>query len=396
MKPSLAPISPSERIQSMDILRGFAVFGILCVNMASFRSPAFIPGYVPPPGTPLDQAVAFLIKFLAEGKFYSLFSFLFGIGFYVQMSRAEAKGRNMLSFYPRRLLVLLLFGVLHALLLWDGEILRLYAVLGFALLLFRNRPLRTLVVTSAVFFLISAVLLALPFERWAISYSGIDFVAQARAVYTGNSYSVVLVHRVRQFPDSVLYLFYEQGPSVFALFLLGLWAGRQRIFENIEAHRSLLRRVFWIGLVIGLVGNLAFATSHHLLLSSVAVTVGAPALSFCYASGLSLLAQLPRWHARLAPLAKVGRMALSNYILQSIVCTVLFYGYGFGLYERVGAFGGLLLTFAIYLIQIPLSAWWLRRFNFGPLEWLWRLATYGQWPSLRHSARQPGPAGPDS
>jgi uncharacterized protein len=148
-------------------------------------------------------------------------------------------------------------------------------------------------------------------------------------------------------------------------------------------HRFLLRRVFWIGLVLGVVGNLAFAASHNLLLSSVAVTVGAPALSFCYASGLSLLAQRPHWPARLDPLAKVGRMSLSNYILQSIICTVLFYGYGFGLYERVGAFGGLLLTFAIYLIQIPLSGWWLRRFNFGPLEWLWRLATYGQWQSLR-------------
>jgi uncharacterized protein len=388
MKPALAPISPSERIQSIDILRGFAVFGILSVNMAAFRSPAFIPGYVGPPGTPLDQSVAFLVKFLAEGKFYSLFSFLFGIGFYVQMSRAEAKGRSMLSFYPRRLLVLLLFGVLHGLLLWDGEILRLYAVVGFVLLLFRNRPLRSLLVTSAVFFLISAVLLALPFDSWAISYSGIDLVAQARATYTSHRYSVVLAHRAWQFPDSVLYLFYEQGASVLALFLLGLWAGRQRIFENLEAHRALLRRVFWIGLVLGLAGNLVFAATRNVLLSSVGATVGAPALSFCYASGLLLLAHTARWRARLAPLANVGRMALSNYILQSLVCTTLFYGYGFGLYEKVGVFGGLLLTCAVYLIQIPLSAWWLRRFNFGPLEWLWRLATYGQWQSLRRPARE--------
>jgi uncharacterized protein len=386
LKPFLAPISPSERIQSIDILRGFAVFGILAVNMASFRSPAFIPGYVPPPGTLLDETSAFLVKFLAEDKFYSLFSFLFGIGFWIQMSRAKAKSRSLLSFYPRRLVVLLLFGVLHALLLWDGDILRLYAVLGFGLLPFRNRSTRTLVMTSGVFFLISAVLLALPFENWAVSYSGVDFVAQARAAYTSRSYAVVLAHRVRQFPDSVVYLFYGQGPSVFALFLLGLWVGRQRIFENIGAHRSLLLRVFWFGLVLGLVGNVVFASTHNLLLSSVAVTVGAPALSFCYAAGISLLAQLPRWHARLAPLASVGRMALSNYILQSVVCTTLFYGYGFGLYEKVGAFAGLLLTFAIYCIQIALSAWWLRRFNFGPLEWLWRSATYGRWQPLRPEA----------
>ena len=386
MQPSLAPISPSERIQSIDILRGFAVLGILIVNMASFRSPAFIPGYVPSPGTSLDETVAFLIKFLAEAKFYSLFSFLFGLGFYVQLSRAEAKGRSMHSFYPRRLLVLLLFGTLHSLFLWDGDILRLYAVTGFVLLPYRNRPLSTLLVTSAVLFVISAVLLALPVDRWAISYSGIDFVAQARAAYTSNRYSVVLAHRFWQFPDSVVYLFYQQGPSVLALFLLGLWTGRQRIFENLSAHRSLLRRIFWIGLAIGLVGNLAFATTHDLLLSSVAVTVGAPALSFCYASGLLMLAHHPRWQARVAPLAGVGRMALSNYILQSIVCSSLFYGYGLGLYDKIGAFGGLLLSFAIFLIQIPVSAWWLQRFNFGPLEWLWRSATYGRWQPLRRRA----------
>lgn len=355
--------------------------------MASFRSPAFIPGYVPSPGTSLDETVAFLIKFLAEAKFYSLFSFLFGLGFYVQMSRAEAKGRSLLSFYPRRLLVLLLFGMLHSLFLWDGDVLRLYAVTGFVLLPYGNRPLRTLLVTSAVLFIISAVLLALPFDRWAISYSGIDFVAQARAAYTSNRYSVVLAHRFWQFPDSVVYLFYQQGPSVLALFLLGLWAGRQRIFENLSAHRSMLRRSFWIGLAIGLVGNLAFATTHDLLLSSVAVTVGAPALSFCYASGLLLLAHHSRWQARVAPLASVGRMALSNYILQSIVCTSLFYGYGLGLYDKIGAFGGLMLTFAIFFIQIPVRAWWLHRFNFGPLEWLWRSATYGRWQPLRRRAR---------
>ncbi len=146
---------------------------------------------------------------------------------------------------------------------------------------------------------------------------------------------------------------------------------------------GILAVVFWIGLTLGLIGNLAFASTHDLLLSSVAITVGAPALSFCYAAGILLLAQFARWHGRLAPLAKVGRMAPSNYILQSIVCTTLFYGYGFRLYENVRAFAGLLLTFAIYCVQIALSAWWLHRFHFGPLEWLWRSATYGQWQSLR-------------
>ena len=386
MKRPLAPISPSERIQSLDVLRGFAVFGILSVNMASFRSPAFIPGYLPPSGMTLDQAAAFLVKFLAEDKFYTLFSLLFGIGFSVQMSRAEATGRSLLSFYPRRLLVLFLFGVLHGLLLWDGDILKLYAMLGCVLLWFRQRRLSRLLATAAVFFALSAVLLALPFDRWATTYTGIDLVAQARAVYTSASYSVVLAHRVRQFPEALGYTFYQQGPSVFALFLLGLWVGRQRIFENIAVHGSWLRRVFWIGLALGLPANLAFAVTDNLVLSSVAVTVGAPALSFCYASGLTLLVRSPRWQTWLAPLANVGRMALSNYILQSIVCTTVFYGYGCGLYEKVGAFGGLLLTATIFLVQMRLSGWWLQRFNFGPLEGLWRATTYGQWQPLRRSA----------
>ena len=143
-------------------------------------------------------------------------------------------------------------------------------------------------------------------------------------------------------------------------------------------RRGLLWRVLWIGLVVGLTGNTLFVLAENGWLASLGFTVGAPALAACYVSGLALLSLGARRARLLAPMGQVGRMALSNYVLQSVICALLFGGFGFGLYEEVGAAGLLGLTFLIYGVQIPFSVWWLRRFQFGPLEWLWRSLTYGR------------------
>jgi len=159
---ALRPVDRTERIQILDILRGFAVFGILAINIGGFASPAFYPGYLPPEYLPwYDQLAEMLMLFFAEGKFYTIFSFLFGLGFSVQLARAEAKGRDVRSFYPRRLWVLLGLGLLHTVLFWIGDILRHYALLGFALLAFRNRSNRTLAIWSGIFFALSFVILVL-------------------------------------------------------------------------------------------------------------------------------------------------------------------------------------------------------------------------------------------
>lgn len=376
---NMIPIQQSERIHILDILRGFAVFGILAVNMAGFATPVFMPGYIPPTFLPwYDRLSQNLVLFLAEGKFYTIFSFLFGLGFSVQLARAEAKNKDIRSFYPRRLWVLLGLGILHAVLLWLGDILRLYALLGFALLAFRRRANRTLLVWAGIFYTLSYLLLVWlggPSGGENSAIPGIDIVDMARAAYNSPSYLNALIFQTFASAASFIIIFLSQGASVMALFLLGLLIGRLKFFEHLPENRTVLQRVFWIGLVAGLLGN-SLLLVKDAWLASLGFTIGAPALASAYISGLSLLFLSHKGTQILAPLGKVGRMALSNYVLQSLVCSILFGGFGFGLYEKVGAAGLLGITILIYLAQIPLSAWWLQRFQFGPLEWLWRSLTY--------------------
>ena len=378
---AMRPVQQSERIHILDILRGFAIFGILAVNMAGFATAAFLPGYEPPASVPwYDTLAQNLVLFFAEGKFYTIFAFLFGLGFAVQLARADAKGKDIRSFYPRRLLVLFGFGVLHSILFWTGDILRLYAVLGFALLAFRKRSNRTLLIWAGALFALSFVILGFlgaPGGK-ETAIPGFDIVGMARAAYTSSSYLDVLGFQTLASPLSFLILLVIQGPSVMALFLLGLIIGRLHFFERLPEHRPVLWRVLWIGLMVGLIGNSLFVFAENDWLASLGFTVGAPALAAFYVSGLSLLSLRARGARLLAPLGQVGRMALSNYVLQSVICATLFGGFGLGLYEEVGAAGLLGLTVLIYLAQIPFSVWWLNRFQFGPIEWLWRSLTYGK------------------
>lgn len=414
LKAASEPISARERILEIDILRGFALFGILLVNMASYGHSFY--EYVmfnPDNGNFLDQAAAFLIAFLGEGKFYSLFSFLFGFGLAIQMSRAEARGAKFVPLYLRRILVLLGIGLIHAYLIWVGDILVPYAVLGLLLLLFRKSRPKTLLIWSIA--MLSIIILinlgALGLTSLArLAPGGAEMMEQAtqeallgyqnaaeqaNQVYSSGNFAQLTSQRALDlgfvYPVTLLI-----APNIFAMFLLGLAAGKKGIFNNIQAHLPFFRKLQLWGLVIGVAGNLAFAVAGRLsnpsvpslysLLASFGQTIGAPMLSAFYVASIILLSQNPAWRSRLAILAPVGRMALSNYLLQSLICTTIFYSYGLGLYGQVGAAVGVLLSIGIYLFQIPISHWWMKRFKFGPVEWLWRTLTYGRVQKMKEQA----------
>lgn len=377
----MAPIQQGERIKILDILRGFAVFGILVVNIAGFATAAFWPGYVAPESQLwYDTLAEKFVEILFEAKFYTIFSFLFGLGFSVQLGRAAAKGKDIRSFYPRRLWILLGLGILHAVLLWTGDILRLYALLGFALLAFRNRSNRTLLIWAGIFTALSFALLTVFNAPTGSGHPipGLDIPGLARIVYHSTSYLRIVLFQAIGSLGSFIFIAMTQGPSVIALFLLGLLAGRLQFFEMLPQHRSKLGWVFLVGAVIGLAANSLMAFSETSWQISLGQTIGAPALAAAYTAGLSLLSLKKSGSKFLSPLSQVGRMALTNYVLQSLVCSVLFYGPGFGLYEKIGAAGLLGIAVLIYCLQIPLSVFWLNRFQFGPLEWLWRSLTYGK------------------
>lgn len=403
-KPAAGPVQPGERIQTIDILRGFALLGILLVNMVLFNNSVFTAILTELEITnPVDRLAFWFIEFFGEGKFYSLFAFLFGLGFALIHQRVEAKGLKFGPIYIRRMLALLAFGLIHAYFIWIGDILFLYSLLGFVLLIFfRKAKPKTLVVWAVICLLLPllfnaaiAGLLALggmdpeaaamidqQFAEQARLYASLG--AQADQAYASGTFAEI----TRQRASDMNFMFGAipfMGFNVLAMMLLGVWAGRRGFFNDIPANRPLFRKWLVWGLVIGLTGNLVYVIAGEYsnravpdLINLIAVagqTFGAPALALFYLSGLTLLAEHPLWKQRLAPMAAAGRMAITNYLMQSVLCTTLFYGYGFGLYGS-GLALGILVTIFIYALELIWSPWWLARFRFGPVEWLWRTVTY--------------------
>ena len=413
--PVQAPVRPCNRIITIDILRGFAIFGILLVNMEFFNQSALnLVAELYPPAAPLDQLARWFIAFFAEAKFYSTFSFLFGIGMAIQYLRAEEKGVRFVPFWLRRMAVLLGIGLIHAYLFWPGDILIMYSLLGMALLLWRKARPKTLLIWTFVFLLLPLLLnaalyglvkigevangsevMAKVFDEQIANYAALG--AQADEVYATGSFLDVTAQRARD-----MSFMYSVWPfmifNILAMMMLGLHVGKRRIFEDIPGHMPMIRRVWLWGLIVGLTGNLAYVyfgeqanravPSLANLISLTGQTFGAPALALFYMTTLIILAERAQWRRRLQPLAKVGRMALTNYLLQSAICTILFYGYGFGLYGRISIAGGILLTIVIYAVEVLFSGWWLARYRFGPMEWLWRTLTYGKRQSMRRVTLQ--------
>lgn len=402
----LGPTREGERIEILDVLRGFALFGILLVNMIAFNHVMLAAATLPLHfDSQADRVAAWLIRWLAEGKFYSLFSLLFGLGFTLQMMRAEIKGRVFVPLYLRRSLALLAIGVLHGVLFWVGDILAIYAVLGVPLLLFRHMRPRGLLIWAVALLLLPALFLAgamllLWLGRqdpataaqidvmFAESHAAvIAEVERASAVYATGSFAEITAQRAQELVQMWLTTIFIL-PNIFAMFLIGAYFGKRGILADLESHRDLLRRLCIWGLALGLPLNAVYATlietlvrsqpSWPLVIATFAQTVGAPLLALGYLSGQALLWLRPGPQARLHRLAPLGRMALTNYLLQSLIATLIFYGYGLGLFGQVGIAVGVVITFAIYGVNYVVSHWWLRRYRFGPVEWLWRTLTYGK------------------
>ena len=408
---ALGPIGDAERIEVVDVLRGFALCGILFVNIMWFKAPGSL-GAFSYEGQPLDRLVAAGVIALAQGKFFTLFSFLFGWGFATQFLRAEERGGA--AGFPRRFLrrsaVLGLIGVVHIALLSEGDILLLYAVVGLLLLPLRHsrhevllRWVKGLLVVPAVVWLLffGALALGRAFPDGAEEIAVGDreteevFNAEARtttAAYLKPAFARTAATRVQSYGRNA-WLQLVLAPTVLAMFVLGLAAGRRDLAPYAVDHRALLRRVRTWGLVIGLplaallaAGMSLLPTLSALMCLALNGAVAGPLLAMAYAAGIALLWQRAGWQRWLRPLAAMGRMALTNYLLQSVIATLLFYGYGLGLARRVSPSLALVIAAAILAGQVLISGWWMRRYRFGPAEWLWRTLTYGARQPLRRAA----------
>jgi len=396
-----SPVPTSERIASLDIIRGFALFGILFVNMPLFQGPRLIEeqyAITPELGT-VDQFLRMLLDVFIETKFFAIFSLLFGVGFYIFMKRAEEKGRNFKLLYSRRLIVLALFGFLHLVFFWYGDILLRYALSGFLLFFFYKRKEKTILLWLASFVVILIGLLSFSFfgstdsleqQISILSTEGAPKVEEAIYIYNYGAYYEWLSYRftnevipvLKNIPFAIITsLFY---------FLIGLYAAQKGIFINFPLHKKFIKRVwlysllisipFSVGIIVIHMGVLDFGILNDQLIESF-VLINGLGLSLFYITTILLILGKGKWNKLLHPLGYVGRMALTNYIVQTLICVGIFTG--FGIFGGINLRLGIVISFIIFLFQILYSLLWLKYFRFGPLEWIWRSLTYGRFQHIK-------------
>lgn len=408
----LTPVQGSERIDALDVLRGFALLGILLMNIEAMVGPlnGALTG-IDPALTGADRWADALIYFFVQGKFYPLFSLLFGMGFAVMMQRAAEAGRPFVRIYLRRVLALLAIGLAHALLVWSGDILTTYALVALLLLLFfRDTPTSRLPKWGIAFLLLPIVLMLLSgllVDAAGLAPKGAGEMAAARAEVAAEmastlesqrqaqgvgSYAQAVAQRGRDLAMMMTYLVFWGG-QLLGLFLLGAWFVRSGAIARPHEHPALYARLRWVALPAGM----ALMGASILLTPTVEMGIlglrDSAAMGLAMAGGVLMCLGYLAWILRglqsgplvgaLTALAPAGRMALTNYLAQSLICTFIFSGYGLGYFEQLPRAWQVPFVLGFYSVQVMVSHWWLGRFRFGPMEWLWRAVTYLQWPPMR-------------
>lgn len=399
-------IDPQQRIQILDILRAFALLGILFNNMGYFSGYDFMPFAALKQVTnfQLDEKLYSLLDIIITAKFFTLFSILFAVGFYVQYNKSKDDSVSFLKTYRRRIFFLSIIGLIHSL-IWSGDILFLYAIVAMILTLFRNVKPANLIRWS-MFFLI------LPF---LFDFALFFFPQVQRAHTTVNP--VTLAHT--SYPDmtpEVVVKTFQEGSFVevfnlnihnliwkwigylpsgrfftfLGIFLLGYYLASIEFFTKKNNFRPLLISSFLIGLVTAIsakmLGGSMFKFPSTPLNSIYKLLLIISQISLClfYITSIIEIVKIPAGKKVLNYLIPLGRMALSNYLLQTIFMITVFYNFGLGLFGKIGLFQTMEIVIFFLALQIIFSKIWLKYFRFGPFEWVWRSFTYQKWIKLRY------------
>ena len=405
MTQTASPVLQNERADILDILRGFALLGVMLDNLFGFTGWGFLtqPQKEALPTWYADAILSLSEQSFVNGKFYSLFSLLFGIGFSIILIRNEQKGINPLKILYRRLFILLIIGAGHLFLLWEGDILFLYALIGMLLPLFRkcsDKTLLTLVViliASPLLFDVLSVLFhykngnfledmakvidkktGLPLDD---SFNQYLYSKNDAWQHWRNWHASGFLYRYSYILDS------NRIPKVLGMFLLGFYAGRKMIYVKLEKYVSLFKKLRRWGFIIGIPAALA-CTGFEILGKGIPNAMGlghtffyaisVVPLSLAYMSVICLRWINKKGKSRLKFLAPVGRMALTNYLMQTILGIIIYYGVGFNLGGNIGPAVFIPLGLFVYSLQVAYSNWWFKYFNYGPMEWVWRQLTYGK------------------
>lgn len=456
-----APLAQEQRIHALDIVRGFALLGIFVMNVEWFTRPiADLGRGIDPALHGMDYAVSWLVYVLVQGKFWTLFSLLFGMGFAVMLGRAERAGRRFAVPYLRRIAVLFLFGSLHFVLIWTGDILHNYAIAALGLLMIVTRSwkawltlllslgatglaLRSPAVGAGLFFLVlvgvfmfflhrgslarywkfgvvayslpfaamlagSLVMSVMPQQATKPTPAEVQKREEAQKKYATRRAEEVRIDSRGGYAEAVVdraNKYVEDLPgsaglasAALAMFLIGFWYVRSGIVGDLRRHLGLFKRLAAWTLPLGLAMTLLAMWLHvpgftpgqrppPSALAANALAMGATLpLSIGYFAAMVCLIHTGIGAKLLSPLRWAGQMALSHYIGASIIGTLFFFGYGLGYWGQVSRPGQMMFVLAVFALQLAFSRLWLSKFRYGPLEWVWRAATYWQWPPLRRSA----------
>jgi len=407
------PVKPAERISILDIVRGFAIFGILLINVQFYSHPVrTIFDLQSGTLSESDYYVILVTSFLVSEKFFSILALLFGIGMAITFDRTRSRQDRFVPLYARRLLGLFLIGISHALLFYAGDYIGNYALLGVLALGFCYlKPAWILPAGLAV--LLIPVLVSAPailqqptadpqFQAEQLKEQAAmlrkrtqNYNERSVRAYGRGSLADIIRYRFRETISQYWSLLYV-GWKLMAMILLGIWCWKTGIVKALKDNLGVIRKAMWITLIVGLAGNALSLYSVVAppgggpaleLLALVGQEIGAPALGVFYVTAIVTMYYSGVWLSFWQLFAPVGRMAMSNYVFQSVVCTTLFYSYGLGLYYRTSYALNLLLALALFGMQIWLSRLWFKKYAYGPLEYLLRVVMHGRiHPAKPHAA----------
>ncbi len=394
-RPATTPTRNSDRIVLLDTIRGFALFGIMFINMTWFTGFAVLSNAQRERlGTlEIDETVNWLVEVLVAGKFWTIFAFLFGVGIAIQFERQGSSPRQFKRQFVRRIFFLLLMGLGHAIFLWFGDIVSLYAAAGIIVLFFISRSASSALIWGLILLVAPIAQLAL----WLFFYSFTEVAdatdpghgpAALLPVFGSGSYREVFAANWQFLKERWLIAIYDgRFLKLAGLFLIGWWAGRKGVLANPIKYRRLLVGAVLLALFVGLPANLLAhsvfpgVTLRPPSLASWSLealkTVGIPVLGLGYVAAIAICSSSNALRRVFNVFAVTGRLSLTNYVMQSILGIVIFYGYGFRQWGTMGITGSIGLILGIFVFQFVFSHIWLHFFRFGPLEWVWRCLSYG-------------------
>jgi uncharacterized protein len=395
--PDTAPAQPSERIDVVDALRGAALAGVLMANLGPLSLYEFLTDAQKQalPTAAFDRVAVALMHLLVDGKAITVFSLLFGVGFALQLDRGGARDGERVGIFLRRVAVLLGIGLVHAYFVWWGDILVWYAAVGALMVPVRRASDRWIVAIAVAIALVIPPLVFAHVRAFLAPPPQADVYADALAAFATGGYADI-VRQNAALVDWSRRSNWALVGFVGGRFLLGYWAARRGLLRDPAAHRVLLTRILQVSLALGIALSLLEAT-QEMVKASVPFLAAGPGnrvmrmalrattltLGVAYAVGFVLLFQVEPVRRVLRLLAPFGRMALTNYLTQSVLGIAIFYGIGLGIGPRFGVAGWWTAWLVIFAAQVWASRIWLARYRYGPMEWLWRSLTYGSLQPLR-------------